>query len=84
MKTLRHPDIVGPRVLFQLRRTRITGHKPVRDRSYSRAPRCNARQRGDWLRSMGDVLRIGRDLLFALWAIGVVAFWLAIIAGLVF
>jgi hypothetical protein len=83
MKTLRHPDIVGPRVLSQLRRTRITGHDALRDRSYPRAPRFQARQRGDWLRSMRNVLLIGRDLVFALWAVGVVAFWLAIIAGLV-
>ena len=83
MKTLRHPDIFGPRVLSQLCRIRITGHNAVRDRSCPRAARFEARQRGDWLRSAGDVLLIGRNLLFALWAIGVVAFWLAIIAGLV-
>jgi hypothetical protein len=32
-------------------------------------------------RSIGHLLLIGRDLLFALWAIAVLAFWLVIIAS---
>jgi hypothetical protein len=77
MATLRHPANVGLRVLSQPRRT---AHTAVCDRSYARAPRVKARQRGDWLRS---TLLIGRNLLLAFWAITAIAFWLAIIAGLV-
>jgi hypothetical protein len=81
MTTLRRPDIVGPRVLSQLRSPRITAHSAVRDRSYTRPAHIKPRQRADWLRSMAHVLLIGRDLLCALWAIAVIAFWLAIVAS---
>jgi len=83
MTTLRHPDDCSHRVPFRARCIGVTAHIAARDPSYARAPRFKARQRRDWLRSMGDVLLIGRDLLFALWAIAVFAFWLAIIAALV-
>jgi hypothetical protein len=83
MAALRHPDNVGHRVLVQPRPTRVTAHTAVRDRSYARAIHVGACQRADWLRSMSHVLLIGRDLLFAIWAIAVFAFWLAIIVAFV-
>jgi hypothetical protein len=83
MTTLRHVDIVGHRVPSQLHRTRITVRRSACDDYYAQAPHAEPRQRGDRLRSVGRVLLIGRDVLFALWAIGVLAFWLGIIAALI-
>ena len=38
--------------------------------------------RRDWWRSLGEAFLIGRDLVFLAWTLLVLAFWLAIIAGL--
>jgi hypothetical protein len=81
MAILRHPDTVGPRVLSQLRRTHIAAHRAMCDRSWARPTYVKPRPHGDWFRSVGRGLLIGRDLLFALWAIAVLAFWLVIIAS---
>lgn len=51
---------------------------------YARPVYVKPRQRGEWRRSLKRLLRIGRDLLFALWAIAVIGFWLTIIAALAF
>ncbi|MDB6100499.1 MAG: hypothetical protein JWO52_498 [Gammaproteobacteria bacterium] len=83
MATLRHPDSASHRVLFQPHHTCVTADTVLRECSCPGAPRFKARKRGSWLRSTGEVLLIGRDLLFALWAVTVLAFWLAIIAALV-
>jgi hypothetical protein len=82
MATLRHPTNIGPRVPSQPRRIRVVAHTAMRDRSYSRAPYVKPRQRAGWLTSMGHALLIARNLLFALWAVAVLAFWLAIAAGI--
>jgi hypothetical protein len=84
MATLRHPDIVDLRVLSKLRRTHIAAHRAMCDRSCARPAYVNPRAHGDWLRSVGRGLLIGRDLLFALWATAVIAFWLVIIASFAF
>ena len=82
MATLRHQDNVGQLVLLQPHRVCAPAHIAVRDCSCARATRVKPRQRANWLRSTGHVLLIGCDLLFALWAIAAVAFWVAIIVGL--
>jgi hypothetical protein len=84
MATLRHSDIVDRLVLSQLRRAQLNAHRAMRDRSYASPMYVKPRPHGVWLRSLGRGLLIGRDVLFALWAVAVIAFWLVIIASFAF
>jgi hypothetical protein len=84
MATLRHSDIVDRLVLSQLRRTQLSAHRAMCDRSYGAPTHVKPRAHGGWLRTVGRGLLIGRDVLFALWALAAIAFWLAIIASFAF
>jgi hypothetical protein len=84
MATLRHSDIVDRLVLAQLRRTQLSAHRAMWDRSCAGPMYVKPRPHGDWLRSVGRGLLIGRNVLFALWAVATIAFWLAIIASFAF
>jgi hypothetical protein len=82
MTTLQHADIVGHCVPSKLHRNRSAVQRAVRD-YYAQAPHAKPHQHGGRLRSVGDVLLIGRDVLFALWATLVLAFWVAIVAAFI-
>jgi hypothetical protein len=82
MTTLRHADIVGHRVPSKLHRNRSAVQRTVRD-YYAHAPHVKQHEHGGRLRSVRHMLLIGRDVLFALWAMVVLAFWVAIIAAFI-
>lgn len=81
MKILRHPDIIGPNVSSQLLHARIAAHAAMYHHPCFRTGQVEQRGRAHWMRSIGHVLLVGRDVLFALWAVLVLAFWLLIIAS---
>jgi hypothetical protein len=80
MKILRHPDIVRLNVPSQLLHARMA-HAAMYHRPCFRTGQVERRRRAHWVRSIGQVLLVGRDVLFALWAVLVLAFWLLIIAS---
>jgi hypothetical protein len=81
MKVLRHPDIVRLNVPSQVLHARMAAHAAMYHRPCSRTGQVERRRRAHWVRSIGHVLLVGRDVLFALWALLVLAFWLLIIAS---
>lgn len=83
MITLRHPHIVGLRVLRRPRRVASTVRWSVRVGSCSWTPKIRPRRRGDVFRAIAQVLVVGRNLLLALWAVAALAFCLVIVAGFV-
>jgi hypothetical protein len=80
MKILRHPDIVRLNVPSQVLHARIAAHAAMYHRPCFRPGQVERRRRAPW-RAIGHVLLVGRDVLFALWAVLVLAFWLLIIAS---
>jgi hypothetical protein len=56
-------------------------YRVLSQRTRLRAPRVRLPRR-DWRRALGEAFLIGRDLVFLAWTVLVLAFWLAIIAGL--
>jgi hypothetical protein len=83
MITLRHPHIVGLRVLRHPRRAASTVSWSAAVGSYDWTPKFKPRRPGDVVRAIAQVLVVGRDLLLALWAIAALAFCLVIVAGFV-
>jgi hypothetical protein len=63
------------------RRTHITAYAAAREWARSQTTDIKPHRRHGGLRTLGQALRIGRDVLFTVWGVSVLAFWLVAFVG---
>jgi hypothetical protein len=81
MTTLQQTRVPGVQLPSYLRETGFPEYRPMYRRSPGRE--VTRRQRGDVSRTIDTLLRVTRDLLLAVWAVGILAFWTVVVAGFV-